>query len=96
MLTLRNVPVSVPGVADGSYKLTGTDGRTGTFGVIDDTAVHSMALMMPTENLVRACTGNGIQLSNGKTRIITDRDGTARCENGRWHVAVKAIIHYEA
>ena len=78
------------------YELCTFDGITGTYRVIDSPDVHPFALMMPTEDLVRACTGNGIQLSNGKTRIITDRDGTARCENGRWHVAVKAIIHYEA
>ncbi|MGM9811997.1 MAG: hypothetical protein ACI30V_04055 [Muribaculaceae bacterium] len=83
-------------VGNSIYELCTFDGITGTYRVIDSPDVHHFALMMPTENLVRACTGNGIQLSNGKTRIITDRDGTARCENGRWHVAVKAIIHYEA
>ena len=83
-------------VGNSIYELCTFDGITGTYRVIDNPDVHHFALMMPTENLMRACTGNGIKLSNGKTRIVTDRDGTARCENGRWHVAVKAIIHYEA
>ena len=83
-------------IGNSVFELTTNDGITGTFKVIDNPEVHQFALMMPTENLVRACTGKGIQISNGKTRIVTDREGTARLENGRWHVAVKAIIHYEA
>ena len=83
-------------IGNSIFELSTNDGVTGTFKVIDNSEVHQFALMMPTENLVRACTGKGIQISNGKTRIVTDREGTARLENGRWHVAVKAIIHYEA
>lgn len=83
-------------VGNSIYELCTFDGLTGTFRVIDNADVHHFALMMPTENLARACTGNAIQISNGNTRIVTDRDGTARFENGKWHVAVKAIIHYEA
>ena len=83
-------------IGNSIFELSTNDGVTGTFTVIDHPEVHQFALMMPTENLVRACTGKGIQISNGKTRIVTDREGTARLENGRWHVAVKAIIHYEA
>ena len=83
-------------IGNSIFELSTNDGVTGTFKVIDNPEVHQFALMMPTENLVRACTGKGIQISNGKTRIVTDREGTARFENGRWHVAVKAIIHYEA
>ncbi len=83
-------------IGNSIYELYTKDGVTGTFKVIDNPEVHQFALLMPTENLVRACTGNGIQISNGKTRIVTDREGTARFENGRWHVAVKAVIHYEA
>ena len=83
-------------IGNSIFELSTNDGVTGTFKIIDNPEVHQFALMMPTENLVRACTGKGIQISNGKTRIVTDREGTARLENGRWHVAVKAIIHYEA
>lgn len=83
-------------IGNSIYELCTFDGLTGTFRVIDNADVHHFALMMPTENLVRACTGNAIQISGGNSRIVTDRDGTARFENGRWHVAVKAIIHYEA
>ena len=46
-------------------------GKTDTFAVINDAGVHQLALMMPTENLTRACTGHNIQISAGKTRIVT-------------------------
>ena len=63
--------------------------------VIDNRDVHHFALMMPTENLMRACTGNAIQMANGKTRIVTDRPGEAQLDNGKWRITLKANIHYE-
>ena len=77
------------------YVLTTHDGVHGEFSVIENSDVHRFALMMPSENLTRACSGNAIQMSAGKTRIVTDREGEAHFENGQWHVIVKAIIHYE-
>ena len=76
------------------YVLTTFDGQHGTFEVIDKPEVHNFALMMPAENLIRACSGNAIQIPSG-SRIITDRAGEAEFVDGRWHVVVKAIIHYE-
>ncbi len=76
------------------YVLTTFDGKTGTFEVIDKPEVHRFALMMPAENLIRACSGNAIQIPNG-SRIVTDRAGEAEFIDGKWHVVVKAIIHYE-
>ena len=78
------------------FVLTTADGIHGTYQVIDNRDVHRFALMMPSENLTRACSGNAIQMSAGMTRIITDRPGEALFENGQWRVIVKAIIHYEA
>ena len=78
------------------FVLTTTDGVHGTYQVIDNRDVHRFALMMPSENLTRACSGNAIQMSAGMTRIITDRPGEALFDNGQWRVIVKAIIHYEA
>ena len=76
------------------YVLTTFDGQHGKFEVIDKPEVHNFALMMPAENLIRACSGNAIQIPNG-TRIVTDRPGEAEFVDGKWHVIVKAIIHYE-
>ncbi len=78
------------------FELTTTDGVHGTYQVIDNRDVHRFALMMPTENLTRACSGNAIQMSAGMTRIVTDRPGEAVLDNGQWRIIVKAIIHYEA
>jgi len=76
------------------YVLTTFDGQHGTFEVIDKPEVHRFALMMPAENLIRACSGNAIQIPSG-TRIVTDRAGEAEFIDGKWHIVVKAIIHYE-
>ena len=76
------------------YVLTTFDGVHGKFEVIDKPEVHRFALMMPAENLIRACSGNAIQIPSG-TRIVTDRPGEAEFIDGHWHVIVKAIIHYE-
>jgi hypothetical protein len=76
------------------YVLTTFDGQHGTFEVIDKPEVHRFALMMPAENLIRACSGNAIQIPSG-THIVTDRPGEAEFIDGKWHVVVKAIIHYE-
>ena len=76
------------------FVLTTLDGPHGTFEVIDKPEVHQFALMMPAENLMRACSGNAIQIPSGN-RIVTDRAGEAEYVDGRWHVVVKAIIHYE-
>ena len=76
------------------YVLTTFDGIHGTFEVIDKPEVHRFALMMPAENLIRACSGNAIQIPNG-SRIVTDRPGEAEFIDDKWHIVVKAIIHYE-
>jgi hypothetical protein len=76
------------------YVLDTKDGLHGTFEVIDKPEVHRFALMMPADNLIRACSGNAIQIPSGN-RIVTDRAGEAEFINGKWHVVVKAIIHYE-
>lgn len=78
------------------FVLTTTDNKHGEFQVIDNRDVYRFALMMPSENLLQACSGNSIQVSTGMSRIITDRPGEAHYENGQWRVVVKAIIHYES
>ncbi|MCQ2291109.1 MAG: hypothetical protein MJZ63_07550 [Muribaculaceae bacterium] len=77
------------------FVLTTADGNTGTFEVISDAGVHQLALMMPTENLTRACTGRDIQISAGKTRIVTDAPGRAVKEGRQWKITTQATIHYE-
>lgn len=76
------------------FKLITSDGYSGTFSVIDDPNVHELALMMPVDFLVNACSGRNLQLSQGARSIVTDSTGTAVFEDGRWRVARKAQIHY--
>lgn len=78
------------------FLLTTTHGGAqGTFVVIDNADAQRFALMMPAENLTRACAGDGIQISTGKTRIVTDVPGEAVLDNGLWRITRKAMIHYE-
>ena len=77
------------------FRLSTADGVNATFEVICDAGVHQLALMMPTENLTRACTGENIQISAGKTRIVCDAPGTAKKEGNRWRIVKPAVIHYE-
>lgn len=77
------------------FELTTMDGKSGSFTVINKTEAHKLALLMPGDSLTRACSGNNIMSSAGKTRVVTDRAGRAQLENGKWHIVVKAIVHYE-
>ena len=77
------------------FRLSTADGVNATFEVICDAGVHQLALMMPTENLTRACTGENIQISAGKTRIVCEAPGTAKKEGNRWRIVKPAVIHYE-
>lgn len=77
------------------FLLTTKDGVTGTFEVISDAGVHQLALMMPTATLTRACKGPDIQVSAGKSRIVTDAPGSAVREGKLWRITEQATIHYE-
>lgn len=77
------------------FRITSADGVNATFEVICDAGVHQLALMMPTDTLTRACTGENIQISAGKTLIVTDAPGTAKKEGNRWRIVKPAVIHYE-
>ena len=77
------------------FELTTMNGKSGSFTVINKAEAHKLALLMPGDTLTRACSGNNIQSTAGKSRIITDRAGRAQLENGKWHIVVKAIVHYD-
>lgn len=77
------------------FELTTMDGKSGSFTVINKTDAQKLALLMPGDTISRACSGNNIQSTAGKKSIITDRAGRAQLENGKWHIVVKAIVHFE-
>lgn len=76
------------------FKLVTTDGVSGSFSVIEDPTVFELALMMPADFLVNACTGRNLQLSQGARIIVNEASGTAIFEDGRWRVSRKAQIRY--
>ena len=76
------------------FELTTMDGKSGSFTVISKSEAQKLALLMPGDTLARACSGNNIQSTAGKTRIVTDRAGRAQLENGKWHITMKATVHY--
>lgn len=76
------------------FELTTMDGKTGSFTVINKPEAQKLALLMPGDTISRACSGNNIQSTAGKKSIVTDRAGRAKLENGKWHISVKAIVHY--
>ena len=76
------------------FELTTMDGKSGSFTVISKSEAQKLALLMPGDTLARACSGNNIQSTAGKTKIVTDRAGRAQLENGKWHIVMKATVHY--
>lgn len=77
------------------FKLITTDGVSGSFTIIEDSNVFELALMMPVDFLINACSGKNLQIAQGMKSIVTDNAGTAIFENGKWKVIRKAEIHYE-
>ena len=77
------------------FRLSTADGVNATFEVICDAGVHQLALMMPTENLTRACTGENSQISARKTRNVSNKQKTTKKEGNRWRIVKPAVIHYE-
>ncbi|MBP3298664.1 MAG: hypothetical protein J6L73_03165 [Muribaculaceae bacterium] len=76
------------------FRLVTTDGVSGSFSVIDNAAVHDMALSMPQDFLATACYGRNLQNTRGVDAIINETSGTAIFEDGRWYVTRKAQIRY--
>ena len=81
-------------VGNSIFKLVTTDGVSGSFTVIDDPTVHELALMMPTDFLVNACSGRNMQQTHCARSIINEAAGTAIFEDGRWYVTRRAQIRY--
>lgn len=76
------------------FKLVTTDGVSGSFSVIEDPTVFELALTMPADFLVNACSGRNLQATHGTRIIVNEASGTAMFEDGRWVVSRKARIRY--
>lgn len=76
------------------YRLTTSDGFTGTFRVIEDAAMQDKMLDNPEEWLARGCVARDLEATDDMEEIITESAGTAVFEDGCWRVLRQAKISY--
>lgn len=74
------------------YKLTTTDGVSGSFSVVTDPTACELALLSPDDILLNACAGRNLTQTRGMKEIVTEMPGTAVFEGGCWRVGRKARI----
>ena len=67
-------------------------GKNGTFTLIDRDDVRTHALMMPTHNLGRACSGVDLTALSPASRITTIEPGKATYHDGNWLVSSPARL----
>lgn len=77
------------------YRLTTSNGLTGTFTVVEDRSVVDTAFEDPGKWLVGGCVSKEIFNTDRCREIITETPGTAVFEEGAWRVIRKAKIRYE-
>lgn len=82
----------VPGIT--MFRLTTTNGLTGTFETIDDIASIAVALEDPEKWLAGACVAKDITDTDDKDSMVTLNPGTAIFEDGAWRVLRKAKISF--
>lgn len=76
------------------YRLTTSDGFTGSFRVVTDEEIMDMALDNPLDYLSGGCVAKDIEDTDGMMEIMTESAGTAIFEDGCWRVLRKAKISY--
>lgn len=76
------------------YRLTTTDGFTGSYRVVEDDAMADKMLDNPDEWLAGGCVAKDIENTDGMMEVITESAGTAVFEEGCWRVLRKAKISY--
>lgn len=77
------------------YRLTTTDGFTGTYRVVTDEEMVDTMLDNPVEYLSGGCVAKDLEDTDGMMEIITESAGTAIFEDGCWRVLRKAKISYK-
>lgn len=77
------------------YRLSTSNGLSGTFSVVRDPSVVNTAFEDPGKWLVGGCVSKDIFNTDRATEIITETPGTAVFEDGAWRVIRKAQIRYE-
>lgn len=77
------------------FKLTTTDGSTGTFTLIDNPVVEEQILDDPGRWAAGGCFAKDIFDTEGRYRVVMETPGKAVFEDGAWRVERKARIRYE-
>lgn len=76
------------------YKLTTTNGLTGTYQVVKDPTLDALAMEAPEVWLGGGCVAKDITDTVGRETVVNEQPGTAVFEDGMWKVLRKAKIHY--
>lgn len=77
------------------FKLTTTDGVTGSFSLIDSPEVEEQILENPGKWAAGGCFAKDIFDTEGRENVVMENPGTAVFEDGAWKVDRKARIRYE-
>ncbi len=77
------------------YRLTTTDGFTGTYRVVTDEEMVDTMLDNPLEYLSGGCVAKDLEDTDGMMEIVTESAGTAIFEDGCWRVLRKAKIAFK-
>lgn len=77
------------------YRLTTTDGFTGSYRVVEDSEMADILLDNPRGYLAGGCVAKDIDDTDEMSEIITESAGTAIFEEGAWRVLRKARIAYK-
>ena len=77
------------------YKLTTSNGVSGTFQLIHNRALDAQLLDDPGKWLAGGCFAKDIFDTGGKYTVVTETPGTAVFKDGAWRVERKAKIRYE-
>lgn len=77
------------------YKLSTSNGVSGTYTVINNPVLADMMLEEPGKWLAGGCFAKDIFDTEGKIGIVTENPGTAVFRDGAWRVEKKAKIRYE-
>lgn len=77
------------------YKLTTTNGISGTFALISNPQLDRQLLSDPERWLSGGCFAHDLYDTNGRYSVLTETPGTAVFKDGAWRVERKAKIQYD-
>lgn len=76
------------------YKLSTTNGVSGTFTVVSNSYIDKQLLSDPEKWLSGGCMADDLYDTHGRYSVITEIPGQAEFRDGAWRVGRKAMIRY--